>query len=806
MDNEQNSDIMFGSSLKILFRSLAQRKGYTLINVLGLAIGMAGCGLIGLYVHDEWKIDRFHANGDRIYRVTTDMVTAKDEPGSIATVGRPLAQTIANEIPEVETVVPIRRANFSILHNNQYFYQKTIYGGENFLQVFSFPLVEGNAQTALKEPYSLILRKSVAEKYFGKASAIGKTLVLSDSLNFTVTGVVADDVASHINFEVMLSLATFYTMGGTATQWFTWDEYCYVMLKKNADAKLAEKKISALSMKYNAEEYKRNGYDVTHSLEAIPSIHLYSKLSGINTTAGSAKQLYILGFIGLFILVLACINFINLSTARQAERAKEVGVRKTIGAGYRSLVGYFISESYILVLLGGLLAIVLISFFLPYFNEHTERNISADVLLHPGTIVLILGFLLLTGLLAGWYPALLLARFRPVQTLKGHGVDHNKGAWVRKGLVIFQFAVSLVLIIGTLVTIKQLNFMQSQELGFDSSQMLVIDARKTPRQDLINNFSTVKQDIANLSPVQSVSAATGLPGRSGWQGQLVWAAGRPSEEAVTMEVIPVDYDYAKTLGLKILHGRDYSTSFSTDATQGMLLNEQACKAFGWKPEEAVGKNIRTSGVDSGIVIGVMADYHQHGLQGRIEPIATFIAPYAFGYIAVKLKQGDVTSSVQRIEAYWKSRFSGYPFEYFFLDDDFNQQYKAEQRMSTTFTVFAVLAVFIACLGLFGLATFMAERRRKEVGIRKVLGASVSGVTALLSKDFLKLVIIANLIAWPVGWWLMNRWLQDYEYRITINWQLFLTAGILSLVIALLTVSFQAVRAALANPVKSLRSE
>ncbi|HYF33512.1 MAG TPA: ABC transporter permease [Chitinophagaceae bacterium] len=797
---------MFGSSLKILVRNLLHRKGYTFINTLGLAIGMAGCGLIGLYIHEEWKVDRFHTNGDRIYRVTTDYTTNTGDEGQITGVGRPLAQTIAREVPEVEKVVPIRRSNFPIKHNNQYFFQKTLYGGEHLLSVFSFPLLEGNAQTALKEPYSLVMKKSVAQKFFGNQPALGKTLVVADSLNFTVTGILSDDISSHIDFDMMLSLSTFYARGGTSTQWFTWDENCYVMLKDKADPKQAEQKISALSMRHNAEQYKNSGYNVTHSLEPVPSVYLYSKLAGINRAAGSGRQLYILGFIGLFILLLACINFINLSTARQAERAKEVGVRKTIGAGYRSLVGYFIAESYVLVVLGGLVAIALIVLALPYFNQHVEKNISASVLWQPGSIMMIIGFLLVTGLMAGWYPALLLARFRPMQTLKGNVVDQNKGSYVRKGLVIVQFAVSLVLIISTMVTMRQLRYMQAQELGFDHEQMLVINTQNAPYQELVKNFTSIKESILSLAPVVSVSAAAGLPGRSGWQGQLVWAADRPSEETQTMEVIPVEHDYVKTLGLKIISGRDYSKDFSTDARHGMLLNEQACKAFGWKPDEAIGKRLSTSGMDSGYVIGVMADFHQHGLQSRIGPIATFIAPYALGYIAVKLKPGDVSSTVQQIEKYWKSKFPGYSFDYFFLDDDFNMQYKAEQRISTTFSLFSLLAVFIACLGLFALATFMAERRKKEVGIRKVLGASVANVTALLSKDFLKLVLFANVIAWPVGWWVMDRWLQDYEYRIGLNWKLFLLAGIGSILIALLTISFQAIKAALANPVKSLRTE
>ncbi len=796
---------MFGSSLKILIRNLFQRKGYTFINTLGLAIGMAGCGLISLYIYDEWKVDRFNTQSDRIYRVITSYTT-NNETDQLNGVGRPLARAIAREIPEVEKVAAVRRINSPIKYNNQYFYQKMLYAGEDLLSIFSFPLLEGNVQTALKQPFTVVLKKSLAQKFFGNESPMGKTLVVSDSLNFIVTGVLADDFSSHMDFEVLLSLPSFYARGGSADPWFTWDEYCYVLLHKNANVKQAEQKIGALPMRYNGPEYKNNGYDVTQKLEALPDIHLYSKLGGVNRAAGSGRQLYILGFIGLFIILLACINFINLSTARQAERAKEVGVRKTIGAGYRSLVGYFISESYMLVILGGIFAAALIVILLPYFNQYTEKNISPEVLLQPGSLLIILGFLLATGLMAGWYPALLLARFRPIQTLKGHAVDQNKGNYVRKGLVILQFSVSLVLIISTMVTVRQLNYMQAQELGFDKEQMLVIDARRTPRRDFIDNLSSIKQDLLAMAPVQAVTAASGLPGRAGWQGQVVARLDKQNAESQTMEVIPVDHDYVKTLGIKMVSGRDYSRSFATDATNGMLLNEQACKAFGWTPEEAVGKALTTSGMDTGYVVGVMEDFHQHGLQQRIQPIATFIAPYALGYVAVKLKPGNVNTAISSIGEYWKTRFTGYPFEYVFLDDDFNLQYKTERRISTTFSLFSGLAIFIACLGLFGLATFMAERRKKEVGIRKVLGASVTNVTALLSKDFLKLVIIANVIAWPVGWWVMNRWLQDYDYRITINWKLFLLAGIGSVLIALITVSFQAIRAALANPVTSLRTE
>ena len=792
---------MFSSSLKIIFRTLLRKKGYSFINISGVAIGLARWALIGLYIFDEWRVDRFHKNGDRLFRVTTDVITAKGDDRAINSVGRPLAQTIKKEVPEVEHVIPMRRYQAPIKHNGQQFYEKIFYAGEQYPSAFSLPLIEGQAATVLQQPYTAIIKNSIARKYFGNGSAIGKIITIRDSVPITVSGVVDDHYKSHVEFDVLLSWPTYAALGGTSTEWFTWDESCFVLLHPNANVEQAQKKISSISMRYNGDEYKNAGYNVGHSLKPVPDIYLYDEQNGVSR----AEKVYILGGIGIFILLLACINFVNLSTARQAERAKEVGVRKTIGAGYSSLIGHFITESIVLVFLSGLIAAGIVILMLPYVNHLTEKNISAGLLLHPYTIGLSVFFLLLTGLLSGWYPALLLARFRPVDTLKTQVVASG-GNSIRKVLVVFQFSISLLLIISTIVASKQLKHMQQQELGFNSSQLMVVDLRKTPRAEFIENYASIKNELSSLASVQSVTGTAALPGRSGWDGQLVWAAGRPAEDAVTLEVIPVDHDYVKTLGLKIISGRDYSRQFSTDETQGMLLNEAACKLLGWNAEEAVGKRISTSGADSGIVIGVLSDYHQHGLQQNIKAIATFMAPYAYGYLGVKFKNVNLSQAVKQVESYWVKRFPGYPFEYTFLDEDFQQQYKAEQRMAVLFKVFSGIAILIACLGLFGLATFTAEKRKKEVGIRKVLGASVNSIVLLLSKEFLVLVGVALLIASPVAWYFMNGWLQDFAYRISIPVWVFFVAGILAITIALITVSFQALKAALSNPVKNLRTE
>ncbi|MBO0934648.1 ABC transporter permease [Fibrella aquatilis] len=797
---------MLRNYFKIAWRNLLKNKLYSLTTVLGLTIGLIACGLIALYIYDEWRVDRFHANADRIYRVVTINRSKGQSEMAAPTTGRPLAQVIQREVPGVEAVVPIRMTKFSVKHGNQYFFDNQLYAGEAFLKAFSYRLVAGDARTALRDPYSLVLTQSTAHKYFGDSPALGKTLQLADTLTFTVTGVLADPPPSHINFDVLLSLPTFAALGGKMDQWFTWDQYCYILLDKSADPTTVERTIAALPMKYNSSEYKSSGMYVEQVLEPLPKIYLHSTGGGINRPAGSAKQLYVLGAIGLFLLLLAGVNFINLTTAHQGERAKEVGVRKAIGAGTSLLIAQFIGESLLLALLAGVLAWGGVALSLPFFDRLTDKVIPFTLLIQPGALLASLLLVLLIGALAGWYPALILARFRPVDTLKGQVVKGTKGAWVRQGLVVFQFTVSLVLIISTLVASRQLHFMQGQALGFDKDRVLVVELKKLPWRQFIDNYATIKAQLIAIPNVQAVTGVTALPGRAGWNGQMVYPEGRPKEQALSLEVIPVDHDYVQVLGLTMRAGRSYDAQLAEDVQNGVLLNEAACKAFGWQPTEAVGKKIQTSGMNDGRVLGVIADFHQHGLQQAITPMLTFIAPYAYRYVALRLGPQDLSTSVGQVGQFWKERFPGYDFDYFFLDQDFNKQYEAEQRIATLFRGFAGLAIAIACMGLFALSTYTAQQRTKEIGVRKALGASVANIVSLLSKDFLKLVLVAIVIASPLAWYAMHRWLQDFAYKIEIRWWVFALAGGLAITIALLTVSYQSIRAALMNPVKSLRSE
>lgn len=777
-----------------------KRKLFSFINITGLTLGLAFAGLVGVYIHENLQVDR--TQPDRLYRVIT-AYQSETSSEKIQTVGRALIPAIEQEIPEVEHVVPMLRANVPIQIGHNYYFDNLAFAGEDFLASFNFPLLDGDVHSALARPNTIVLTKSSAAKYFGSTDVIGKTLTVGDTTLLTVTAVLGDLPASHINVDALLSLETWR---GERNRWFTWDMTCYVLLKTGADREQAERKISALSMAHNGEEYRNNGYDVRHELERVSDIYLHSPLSGFNKASGSATQLYILAAIGIALLTLACINFINLTTAFQAERGKEVGVRKTLGASASSLAGQFFTETSVMVAVASMLALGMVLLLLPIVSEWSGVVLHYSVLASPAVIIGGFITLLATTALAGVYPSLILAKLRPVSAIKGQDRNNYRGRSVRRILVVFQFTVTLVLVTSTLICLRQLDFMRNKDLGFHKDQVAVISLAKSPFRDVIENYESVKHQLAQLPGVTSVTASAGLPGRSGWDGQLVMPEGFSQDKSFTMEVIPSDVDYVKTLGVRIVAGRDFSTDFLTDVSAGVLINEAACRLIGWKPEEAIGKSISTSGMENGKVVGVMANFHQHGLQEEINPILIFNYPYAYNYIAMAIQGGNLNATLEKTGQFWKNRFPGYPFEYFMLDDDFDRQYRTESNLARVVGLFAVLTIMVACLGMIGLTTFTVIQRRKEIGIRKVLGDTVMGIVKLLSRDFVKLVLIAVVIASPIAWWAMNRWLEDFAYRIDIKWWMFAGAGLATVTIAMLTVGWQAIRAATANPVDSLRDE
>lgn len=794
---------MLKNYFKIAWRSLGKKKLFTFINVTGLTLGLTFVALIGLYVYNNISVDR--EQPDNVYRVTT-VYSAETKNDEINAVGRALVPAIALNIPEVDKVIPLKNFNgVTIKKGTDYFYDKLALAGKDFLQAFNFPLLKGNPATALNDPFSVVLTDEIAKKYFGRTDVLGETLVIDDSVPFKVTGVLQKLPPSHINFDALLSFDSWEKWGGNFEPWFTWDMTCYVTLKPGVDKNKAEEKIAALSMQNNKEEYSKFGYDVKHRLEPVKGIFLHSSMPGFNRPKGSMSQLYILAVIGIAMLLLACINFINLTTAYQSERTIEVGIRKTMGAKSFSLILQFMVETFALILIAFLLAMGLVVLLLPVVENISGQVISLHILYSPVVIAGGLGLILLTTLLAGWYPSLLLSRLNPMGSIKKARNMERGNFTLRKALVVFQFAVSLILITGTIIAARQFNYIQSKDLGFKKDAIVIVDLRKAPYREFRKNYENIKDELHKVPGVNSLAGSAGLPGKYGWDGQLVQAEGFAKEKSFTMEVIPSDMDYVRTLGIKIVAGRDFSPSFTTDATNGVLLNEEACKLIGWNTKEAVGKMVSTSGMDSGRVIGVMQNYHQHGLQEKVSPVLIFNAGYAYSYMAVQVS-GDAKNVIGGLAAVWEKRFPGYSFNYTMLEDDLDKQYAEENRLAKVINIFSALTVFIAALGLFGLVTFITAQRTKEIGVRKVLGASVGSIIGLIARQFLLLVGIAIIISIPIAWMAGEAWLQDFAYRISIEWWMFTIAGIAALVIALVTISYQAIRAALANPVKSLRTE
>lgn len=795
---------MVKNYFKTAFRNLSRRKQFSFINIFGLALGLAFCSLIGIYVYDNWRVDK--TQPQNLYRVITSYTSKNQGDAELSTVGRALVHAIEQDIASVKTVTPVKVAGFTVTHKNEHFYDKVLYAGEHFLTAFNFPLLAGNASVALQQPYSAVVTEDIAKKYFGNTNIIGETIYFNDTIPCKVTAVVKKPEPSHINFDILLSFSTFTTRQGDMSQWFTWDMNCYVQLKDKVSAAVAEKQIASLSMLHNKEEYNNVGYHVNHKLESVRDIYLYSKLGGINTITGKSRQLVIFGIIGLSLLILACINFINLTTAYQAERIKEVGIRKTIGASVNSLQLHFITETFVMVIVAAIVAAGLMIVLLPYVSSIAEKQLSFTLFLQPSVVVSVVILIIATTLLSGWYPALLLSRLRPVQSFRTQSEVNKSGVSLRKALVVFQFAVSIILITGTVIASGQLKFMEQQPLGFAKEDVLVVPLKKIPYANFVENYESIRQQVTQIAGVKSVASAAAMPGRTGWGGQIVMPEGFTEQNSLTMEVIPVDHYYVKTLGITMKSGRDYSVDFITDKSNGVLLNETACKLIGWTPEEAINKKIQTSGMNEGRVIGVMKDYHQHGLQQKVGPVLTFIYPGSYNFMAIRFETENVNQTIASVNSFWEKKFPGYPFEYFMMDEDFNRQYKSERNLTDVITLFSLLTILVACLGLFGLTAYVTSQRKKEIGIRKVLGASIANIVRMISNSFIKLILIASLLATPVAWFIMNKWLQDFAYRIEISGWTFVIAGIAGITIALITVSFQSIKAAIANPVKSLRTE
>jgi putative ABC transport system permease protein len=793
---------MFKNYLKVAFRKLWSHKVYSFINIMGLAIGMTACFLIYLYVTFELSYDSFHTKADRIYRVVADLKT----PSEVINTGGPawaVAPNAKDEFPEVEAFVRVASNSLLVRKGDIKFQEDdAVFADSALFKTFDFKLLKGNPSTALKDQLSIVFSETAAKKYFGNTDPIGQTLLVTgDGLPAKVTGVMKDiPENSQIKADVLLSMSTLTQKfnPGLDSQWSNYGSSAYLLLKPGTNAKALEAKFPAFLDRRNGTEMKKIQMFPTLLLEPLKDVYLRSTRNGSKT--GNIINVYIFSVIAVFILLIACINFVNLTTARATERAQEVGIRKVVGADKFQLTTQFIGETVLLCLLAFFLTLIFSALLLPLFNLLAGKTISDGIFESPGKVVALFFAAIAIGLLAGIYPAFVLTSFKPITVLKGRFSTGTKGIILRKGLVVAQFTISIALIIATIVVYNQMTYMQNQDLGFSKDQMMIIDTHGDKAK------TAFKQSLSSLPGVKSTASSSSVPGGGNPGAYSEIENNKGDLQIANLDLYFVDFDYINQFKIKMVAGRGFSKEFGTDTTQAMVLNEAAVKLFGYSsPQDAIGKRFKQWGRE-GKIIGVMKNFHFKSLQQDIKPLSMRIEPDRWDLVTVNISASNVPATIAAIENKWKASISNRPFSYYFLDEFFDKQYKSEQRFGKLFLNFAILAIIISCLGLLGLASYSTLQRTKEIGIRKVLGASVSGIVNLLSTEFLVLVIISFAIAAPVAGFFMHKWLQDFAYHTSLNFWVFIIAGISALTIALFTVSFQAVRAAIANPVTSLRSE
>ena len=799
---------MIKNYFKIAWRNIVKNPGYSIINIGGLAIGMSCFLMISLFIRNELSYDSYHEKGDNIYRIVHHGSEDKLEDRWIWG-NAPVGPALKKDFSEVAEIVQFSGRSDILLEYNERSFQEgnSFYVDETAFDIFSWPLLSGNPKTALKDPYSIVLTESTAKRYFGNEDPIGKTMDgvggrANDGI-YTVTAVMKDVPAnSHFSFDVLMSMSSFYQSRSEIFEWWGYvDFYTYFLVNDNFNQQVFQAKMPEFLKRNRPEENAEDFYDL--SFEPLKDTYLNSAAARQPGVTGSLSNIYIFALIGLFILIIACINFMNLATARSLERAKEVGVRKVIGADKKGLRYQFLGESLLMVLLASILGLVLVMLGLPAMRNITGKAFHSAEIFNVFSLSLYFGIALLTGLLAGLYPAFVLSNFKPSSVLKGVFRSSKQGINLRKGLVIFQFSLSIALIASTVIVYFQLGFMLNKNLGFNREQQLVIDFNWDGQ--VMDNMETIKSEFMDLQEVVSVAGSRTVPG-----GHFPGAGTDIETFEGKMEnfspfLYEIDFDFIPHYEIEVVAGRAYSREFVTDSVSSLMVNEAAARSFGYaNPADIIGKRFQQWGRD-GTVVGVVKDFNFMSLH---QPVAPLTLRYSqFGkYLSMKVKSSNMQQAISSIEQKWAELAPHRPFLYAFLDESFNTQYEADIKFRKLFTLFSFLAIFIACLGLLGLATYSAVQRTKEIGVRKVLGAEVSSIVKLLSIDFIKLVLIAIVVATPFSWYVMDKWLHVYAYQIDISWWIFALAGGIALFIALATVSFNAIKAARANPVKSLRTE
>ncbi|HEY5967207.1 MAG TPA: ABC transporter permease [Chitinophagaceae bacterium] len=806
---------MFRNYLKTAIRNLLRYKGFAIINISSLTIGIIGCLVIGLFVWDEWQYDKSIPGGENVYRVY-EQRNDNDNITYAAISAPAFATFLKRTYPEVDTTTRILMSIDKFLMEageKRNYEEKGWFVESSFFEIFSLQFSKGDPATALSEPKTVVLTEDLAKKYFGTEDPINKSIYI-DKDTVTVKGVLANlPEHFHLDFHYLLSLQTAGIPKERMERW-TWHQfYTYVKLKPGANVQQLQDKFQAHMKKEIFPTLTQAGSTFLPFFQPLKDIHLQSAdFIYDNAVRGNKTYVKALTIIALFVLVIACFNFVNLATARSFRRAKEIGVRKVIGAERKQLIIQFISETILLSVLSMMLAIIATFLIVPLLNQFTGKSIEFNPFANPilGLIILAAGIVI--GMIAGIYPALVLSGFQPIKVLKNMKlIGSGGGAWLRQALVVIQFSLSVLLIVSTTIVYRQTEFLNKTDIGFNKEQVVYFQVRG----DLESKLESFKSELKRSPEIVSITSGYGLPGDR-YAGDGVKTTGNDGEKDRSANVFIGDHDYVKTLGLRIVAGRDFSKDMATDVKEAFIINETAVKEWGFgTPEKAIGQPIswnEWSPIDTlnpikrGKVIGVVDDFHYKSLHEKVTASVIHVYPQVVFAVAVKLKTADIKNTIAYINNVWDKFVPGFPLDYKFMDETYSTMYKAEAKLSDLLWIFTIMAIVVGCMGLFGLAAFSAEQRTKELGIRKVLGANAFDIVGLLSKNFLVLVMIASLIAFPIAWWAMNSWLKDFPYRVSISWWVFGIAIIAALAIALLTVSFQAIKAALTNPVKSLRTE
>ena len=794
--------IMIRNYFKIAWRNLLKNKGYSAINIGGLSVGLAISILISIYVFNEYSYDRFHENYDKLYRVLR-IGGINDDKYLIGVTSGPFGPALENDYPEsIKSTTRVLPSDGLVSYGNNSFFEKKVYLADpNFFDVFSFPLQNGNTKTVLENPNSVVLTQEMVSKYFGNNDPMGKTLQLDDEFEFTVTGVMKDiPKNSHLDFDFIIPI-TILNNYDWFKNWWSNSMLTYAVINSPQEASYVESNLPGFMDKYFAEDFKKNDSRVDLTLQPLSETYFNNDVRYDRIATGDKMVVNMFLIIAIFILLIASINFTNLTTARSNRRAREIGVRKVLGAVRSKLIWQFYVESLLLTFISILIAITLVSFILPWFNSFFDLQLSVNFL-KPKILLLLSLFLFVITFIAGSYPALLLSSFQPVKVLKGSLSKSSDSAFVRKGLVFFQFSISFFLIAGTLLIWNQLEFVQNKDKGFNDESIVLL---RLNNSDIRRNATTFKERLQNLPNISSLTSASGEPG--GFHDTFSHKV-EQMDESVRIRTVFSDFDYVKTFGLQIVAGRDFSENFGTDETDAVLINETTAKKMGWTNEEAIGKEISNTMIEdygNRKVIGVVKDYHFSSLKDKIDPLI-ITADATSRLLAIKIKSSNVHETIAQIEKQWTTIAPKYPFEYTFLDANLDKLYRKERLESQLFIIFSVISIFIACLGSFALAAYSAEERTKEIGVRKILGSSAFAIFMLLTKDFVKIVLIATIVTTPIAYYFMGKWLRDFAYQVGINGSIFIVAGLVTIFMVLLTVSWQSLKASRNNPINSLRYE